>query len=75
MLLGHYFYCYPGRDSSAKPPFNELDLSRGAHLSVSNATTFTVKDQTWTTYTFQTASLEERNTWLSALRLVPGLHL
>ncbi|KAK9814047.1 hypothetical protein WJX73_010381 [Symbiochloris irregularis] len=75
VLLGHYFYCYPGRDGSSKPPFNELDLSRNAHLSVTNSTTFTVKDQTWTTYTFQAATTEERNTWLSALRLVPGLHL
>ena len=71
VLLGHGLYCYP--IGSNKPPFSELDLSASAALSVSNNTTFTIKDQTWTTYSFQAASVDGRNTWLAALRQVPGL--
>ena len=71
VLLGHFLYCYPVGDN--KTPFSELDLSANAALSVSGSTSFTVKDQTWTTYSFNAATTEERNVWLSALQHVQGL--
>ena len=73
VLLGHFLYCYPVNNN--KTPFSELDLSFQAQLSVSNSTTFSIKDQTWTTYSFQAANTEDRNVWLSALRCVEGLRM
>lgn len=71
VLLGHCLYCYPL--GSSKPPFSELDLSSDAQMSIHNSITFSIKDQTWTTYMFQAETTEDRNTWLSALRHVEGL--
>ena len=71
MLTQHTLSCFPL--GSEKTPFTSLDLSSNAVLSVGGKQSFTIRDQTHTTYHFFFPSQAEKLHWMAAFQQIGGL--